>query len=462
MQGAGEGPDLFELVKMLVRRGKTGLLSVSSPEHRAEVWLDQGALVGAFYDDLSGPQALTRAILIGSVSWLFERHAGKFPRNITQATPFIIESIERILAECGDSLWGDQPSEALKRADDDDGLAPSEAGDAPETLRITAFAPPETGRQIGKCLLEEEIGRGASSVVYRARHRGLDSVVVVKVLMQGSDDQEEHRNLTRNEAQLLARLNHPHILRVFDFEDRGHYPHVVMEFVDGGCLGTLIKESGRVPVEAALPLLCQVTEALAHAHGQLGLVHCDIKPGNILLTGAMQAKVADFGLAKTTRMTDAQHAARAAVKGGVAGTPAYIAPEQVEGGWDLASHRSDIYSLGATFYHAVVGRPPFVDSDPLAQMAKRLREDPIPPHVVEPSIDRDFSDLIMSMLEREPNKRLHTWDDVLTRVFALAEARDEAEQRALGEKVIRRRTSFWTQVPARLFRRPSENGIQVG
>jgi serine/threonine protein kinase len=173
----------------------------------------------------------------------------------------------------------------------------------------------------------------------------------------------------------------------------------------------------------------------------------------------MLAKVADFGLAKITRMTDAQEAARAAIKDGVAGTPAYIAPEQVQGGWDCATHRSDIYSLGATFYHALTGRPPFEDPDPIELMAMRLHHDPIPPHVANPALDRELSDLVLGMLHRDPVHRLHTWDDVLNALYRLIEKREQAEA---GEgKIIRRRTSFWSNAPAQLVRKGSE-GVRVG
>jgi tRNA A-37 threonylcarbamoyl transferase component Bud32 len=458
MQGVVEGRDLFELAKHLARTRKSGLLNVQTPQQRAEIYINQGAIVGAFYGDLSGSQALTRALLVGKATYLLERHEGKFPRNVTQDTAFVLDSIERVLTECGDSLWGADGSSTLPRADDD-GLEPSESSGDPDTLLIANFAPPETGKMIGKCRLETEIGRGASAIVYRARHTMLDADVVVKVLMQGSEDQEQHRNLTRNEAQILARLNHPHVLRVFDFDDRGRYPHVVMEFVDGTSLGGMIGEYGAIEPEVALPLFCQVAEGLAYAHTTLGLVHCDIKPTNILVTKGMLAKVADFGLAKVTRMTPVQQAARDAIKDGVAGTPAYIAPEQVQGGWDCATHRSDIYSLGATFYHVLTGRPPFEDADPIELMAMRLHHDPIPPHVANAALDRDLSDLVMLMLHRDPVHRLHTWDDVLNALYAQIEKREQ-EQSGDG-KVIRRRTSFWSQAPARLFKK-TENGAQVG
>ncbi|MBA3709825.1 MAG: protein kinase [Planctomycetes bacterium] len=466
MQGSVEGRDLLEVVKLLNRTKKTGVLTARGTENRAEIFIKQGAVVAAFYNDMSGAAALTRGILIGKAVFAFEAHEGRFPNNVLQDTTFIIDSVEKILAEYGDRLWGsDGQAAALGDDAEDDGLSPSEEQQkAPETLLIAAFSPPETGRVIGKCKLEAEIGRGASSIVYRGHHRSLGIDVAVKVLLQGAEGEQEHRSMTRNEAQLLARLNHPNILRIFDFDDRGQFPYVVMEYVDSLSLGGMIGEHGAIDVDVALPIFCQVAEGLAYAHTTCGLVHCDLKPTNILITKGMQAKVADFGLAKAVRMTQAQRDARARLAG-IAGTPAYIAPEQVQDGIDNANHRSDVYSLGATFYHALTGRPPFEDPDPIELMAKRLKIDPIPVHIANPSVDRSLCDLVMSMLVRDPVQRIHTCEDVLNVLTAIMEKRDEDEARRSGnaDKIIRRRSSFWNYVPIKLFKRTTEDGrVQVG
>ncbi|MBA2480365.1 MAG: protein kinase [Planctomycetes bacterium] len=463
MQGEVAGRDLLEVVKMLNRLKKTGVLTARGTENRAEIYVKQGNVVAAFYNDLSGAAALTRGLLIGKAEFVLEAHDGRFPNNVLQDTAFILESVDKILAEYGERLWAaDGQAAAFGDDAEDDGLAPSDA--APETLLIAAFNPPEVGRVIGKCKLEEEIGRGASSIVYRAHHRSLEIDVAVKVLLQGAEGEQEHRSMTRNEAQLLARLNHPNILRIFDFDDRGQFPYVVMEYIDSLSLGGMIGERGAIDVDVALPIFCQVAEGLAYAHTTCGLVHCDLKPTNILITKGMQAKVADFGLAKAVRMTQAQREARARLVG-IAGTPAYIAPEQVQEGLDNANHRSDVYSLGATFYHALTGRPPFEDPDPIELMAKRLKVDPIPVHIANPSVDRSLCDLVMSMLVRDPVQRIHTCEDVLNVLTAIMEKRDEDEARRSGnaDKIIRRRSSFWNYVPIKLFKRTTEDGrVQVG
>jgi eukaryotic-like serine/threonine-protein kinase len=454
MQGQVEGRELFELVKLMHRLAKTGMLELTSATSRGEIYLNQGAIVAAFFNDLAGPSALTRAILIGKAQFRFDHHDGHFPHNVAKDTVFVLDSIEKILAEHGARLWGGKAG-APRRAIESEHEA-SDAGD-PETLMIAAFSPPEVGRVIGKCQLEEEIGRGSSAIVYRAKHRSLALDVVVKVLLQGSEDERLHRTMTRNEAQLLGRLNHPNILRIFDFDEDGHYPHLVMEYVDGPSLGGMIGEHGALDADVALPIFCQVAEGLAYAYAAVGMVHCDIKPTNILITSTMQAKVADFGLAKALR--PAAGGRESALP--MAGTPAYIAPEQVREGGSPATHLSDVYSLGGTFYHALTGRPPFEDADPMELMAMRLSIDPIPPHIANPALDRGLSDLVLAMLARDPDHRIASCEDVLNALTAIMERRDEAAQRAQATfdgNIIRRRSSFWNYVPAKLLRRSSTAG----
>jgi tRNA A-37 threonylcarbamoyl transferase component Bud32 len=336
---------------------------------------------------------------------------------------------------------------------------------AARTVRVSSFLPPEPGAMLGKCELLSEIGRGASSIVYRAQHRALGVEVVLKVLMQEHDDADSHRQLTINEARLLAHLNHPNILRVFDFTDYGRWPHLVVELVDGQPLARLIRDRRVLPTEEALPLFCQAAEALGYAHATLGVVHCDLKPENILLTRDLQVKLADFGLAKSSLTATEDN--RLFANGAVAGTPSYIAPEQVQGGRTACDHRSDIYSLGATLYHTVTGRTPFNDPDPVQLMVKRLSEAPIPPHLVNPKVERRISQFIMSMMARDPQNRMQSWDEVLELLGDLLETLAPSTDRYRGategdNKVIRRRTSFWNYVPNRLFRRASTDAKDVG
>jgi tRNA A-37 threonylcarbamoyl transferase component Bud32 len=469
------GRDLLELLKMLNRTCASGVLHLDAGANRASLCIDQGAIRAAFFNQLAGSPALSRIILIGETEFRFEigtaHTVASFAVNISKDTALILATVERMLDDHGDRGQRPTPQAAPltialspKTSTSRDTTASDPGLESPlplpGTIRIAAFHPPEPGTMLGKCELIGEIGRGASSVVYRARHTSLCLDVVVKVLMQTADDASHHRLLTGNEAHLLARLNHPNILRIFDFADGGLHPHLVMEHVDGPSLAELITRNQRLEPTLALPIVCQVVEALAFAHEKVGLVHCDLKPTNILLTSDYQVKLADFGLAKSRGIPTAFD--QTLKLGTIAGTPAYIAPEQVEGGRSAADHRSDIYALGATMYHAITGRLPFIDDDPVQLMVRRLSEAPIPPHLVHPKVDRRISQLIMSMMARDPANRVQTYDellelttDLLENTLGIDQARAENDT---DSRIIRRRSSFWNYVPNRLFRRASSQG----
>jgi len=273
------GRDLLELLKMLHRTCSSGVLHLDAGPNRASLCIDQGAIRAAFFNQLAGSPALARIILIGETDFRFElgtaHTVASFAVNIAKDTALILATVERMLDDHG-GRTAREPAAAPPHAPPpagsdpraitaiDTGLEP--APDQTGTIRIAAFHPPEPGTTLGKCELLGEIGRGASSVVYRARHSSLCLDVVVKVLMQHGDDANHHRLLTANEAHLLARLNHPNILRIFDFTDSGLHPHLVMEHVDGPSLAELITRSQRLEPTLALPLICQVIEALAYAH----------------------------------------------------------------------------------------------------------------------------------------------------------------------------------------------------
>ncbi len=510
--GTVMGRELLDLLKMLHRICASGVLHLDAQRNRGSICLDGGVLRAAFFNELSGAQALSRIIMIGRATFRFELATAHtvvgYARNIFKDTALILSTVEAMLEDAGPATPSaadtDLPTDVTSvpcaapetpraahagssetcesiptstyratEAGIHSGLSaavsasfPVENGmDGPSTIRAAAFLPPEPGAVLGKCELLAEIGRGASSIVYRARHRSMNVDVVLKVLMQEHDDAASHRQLTTNEARLLARLNHPNILRIFDFTDYGRWPHLVAELVDGQPLSRLIRERRTLSTEEALPMICQAAEALGYAHAMLNVVHCDIKPENILLTRDQQVKIADFGLAKSSLAQG--EIDRLFGNGTIAGTPSYIAPEQVQGGRAACDHRSDIYSLGATLYHAVTGRTPFNDPDPVQLMVKRLSEAPIPPHLVNPKVERRVSQLIMSMMARDPSNRVQSWEELLELLGDILDTLAPSTDRFRGEteadgKVIRRRTSFWNYVPNRLFRRTSSDSKDVG
>ena len=437
--------DLLAVLRLLVRTQATGLMrcegTVDGKALRAQIHIRHGNIRAAFYGEQLGPVALTRILLMGAGSFELVTTDTQPPRNISHDTSFLLDSIAKVIAEA-DRARGIASEPAPEPAPAAPPVAEELTGSATE--RITSFHPPQVGDMIGKCKLLREIGHGASSVVFLAHHQALDVDVVVKVLMQDGG-RSHHRALTVNEAQLLARLNHPGIVRLYDFDDEGQHPHLIVEYIDGPSLSDLLQKKGRLSQEDALPLFCQVAEALAYADATLGLIHCDLKPENILLTLDYRAKLADFGLAKG-RSRGAEVPADVVV-----GTPSYIAPEQVRGGHASVDRRSDIYSLGATFYHVLAGRPPFVDEDPIRLMIKRLDEDARPVHELVPGIDPRLSELLQSMLAREPDRRLDTYDELLETLMGVLASGDRKDTSPTVGNIIRRRTSFWRTVPNRLF-----------
>ncbi len=441
----GELPErgLLAFLKVLHGAQATGVLHVAAPVP-VQVHLRRGSIRAAFFGEQVGPAALTRAILTAAGACHVTALPPGVPRNIPHDTAFLLESVGRVLAE-----FEREQQARLGAAQNPFAAADRAAGDHHEerTTRIAAFAPPEPGARFGKCILGREIGRGASSIVYRAHHETFDIPVVVKVLLQ-EGAASPARRMSANEARLLARLSHPNLLRIFDFDDSAAHPHLIVELIEGPGLQEVLRDRGRVPAAEAIQWFRQVTDALSYAWDTLGLVHCDLKPDNILLEGGTTAKLVDLGLAKTRGGKDLFGSDV------VGGTPSYIAPEQVESGHAAVDQRSDIYALGATFYHVLLGRPPFQDPDPIQLMCKRLREDPPIPRDLDPTLDRRLSDLLLGMLARQPDRRISDYDTILDTLDAVIEDAARTED---GSVIVRRRTSFWRNA-SRLFGRDAANG----
>jgi serine/threonine protein kinase len=271
--------------------------------------------------------------------------------------------------------------------------------------------PLEIGTRLGKYLLTERLGQGSCGLVFRALHTGLNIPVAVKVWPR-NDLGSESRMLSqlRAEAQLLGQLfllNHPNIVRVLDFEEFAEFPYMVLEYVEGMSLAELILQSGRLRLDRALRIIVQVAEALAAAH-RLGVVHRDVKPGNILVTKDGQAKLADLGLAVIVGTQNAP----ATPTTGMAGTVAYMSPEQA-GSAMAVDHRSDIYGLGATFYHAVTGQMPFTGRSAMEVMLKHAQEPAVPPHQLATDLDPAASEIILQMLAKKAAERHQTYDELI-------------------------------------------------
>ncbi|MCK6460373.1 MAG: serine/threonine protein kinase [Planctomycetes bacterium] len=252
--------------------------------------------------------------------------------------------------------------------------------------------------------LLERIGSGAMGSVYRADHLKLMIPVALKVLRPSLSSSRTQIERLKREAQLAARLSHPNVVRSLDVGESNGFHYLAMEFVEGETVRDLL-DRGRVPEKEALAIVRQVALGLAHAHAH-GVVHRDVKPGNIMLAKGGTAKLGDFGLARGQGPSDLtlEHAS--------IGTPQYVAPEQMRRGSD-ATPRSDLFSLGATLYHMVTGRPPF-DGENLGEVVQNVLSCRFaPPESLAPELSRDAIYVIDRLMRADPAERYASARDLV-------------------------------------------------
>lgn len=252
-------------------------------------------------------------------------------------------------------------------------------------------------KEFGDYEIEGELGRGGMGVVYLARQKDLNRRVALKMLTGHYGPEELQRFL--EEAETAAGLNHTNIAHIYEVGEHDGAPFFSMEFVEGGSLADGLRKELPPPRPAA-QLLLQVARALHYAH-QNGVVHRDMKPGNVLMTPDGLPKVADFGIAK--RLNDDNQLTRS---GAIIGTPTYMAPEQAKGNSRHVGPAADVYSLGAILYEMLAGRPPFLPEDSETPITIRvLTEDPVSPAWHRPDVPRDLETICMKCLEKEPRNR---------------------------------------------------------
>ncbi len=230
----------------------------------------------------------------------------------------------------------------------------------------------EGSRIFGDYELLEEVGRGGMGVVYRARQRSLDRVVAVKMILAGELASRETVERFRGEAEAVARLDHPGIVPIHEVGALEGRHFFSMGYVEGQSLAAHLAR-GPMPPRDAATLVRDVAEAVQHAHDH-GVIHRDLKPGNVLLDRSGHPRVTDFGLAK--RMELDSHLT---ATGEVLGTPNFMAPEQAAAKLELVGPTSDVYALGAMLYNALAGRPPFQAAGLAETLQQVLEREPVPP-----------------------------------------------------------------------------------
>ena len=255
----------------------------------------------------------------------------------------------------------------------------------------------------------ESIGTGGMAYVYRAYDEILDRSVAVKMLRDDvvvhNDDFRDFIARFRMEAQSVAKLSHPNIVTMYDVGHDGDIDYIVMEYVDGETLKKKIDRDGALSEKEALRIAREIAEALEHAH-ENRLVHCDIKPHNILITNTGRVKVTDFGIAQAATST-----AKHTNVGFIMGSAPYLSPEQARG--QMADARSDLYSLGIVLYEMLTGHAPFSGQDPVIVAMKQIQEIPTPPSSWQTNISPLAEAVVMKALEKSPSNRYQTMGEMI-------------------------------------------------
>ncbi len=282
-----------------------------------------------------------------------------------------------------------------------------------------------SGQIIGKYKLLDKLGEGGMGEVYRGVNMMVEREVAIKFLRPELANQPQVVERFRSEAVTLAKLNHPNIATLYDFDRQGESFIMVLEFVRGVSLDNVIQQRGVISADQAVPIFCQVLDGIQHAH-EWGIIHRDIKPANMMLTEKGTLKVLDFGIARilgTARMTR---------QGNIIGTIEYMSPEQVRGMETDA--RSDIYSLGMLLYEMLTGRCPFDMQNEFELMKAQIEQYPLPPRQLNPAIPEVVEQAIWRSIQKDPAQRFQSASDfrafLLTAGFA---ATGRLEPLAVGD-----------------------------
>src|SRR5262249_39874333 len=262
----------------------------------------------------------------------------------------------------------------------------------------TGPSPAEMPKEFGDYELLEEVGRGGQGVVFRAWQKSLNRTVAVKIIGIGQWATSAHLKRLRREAEAAAKLNHPGIVSIYEVGERDGTSYFSMRFVEGDHLDELASR-GPVSARQAAELMVKVARTVHYAH-EHGILHRDIKPGNVLLDANGEPHLTDFGLARLV-----EHGSTVTGTQEVMGTPSYMAPEQAIGNHAAVSSATDVYGLGAVLYELLTGHPPFAGGTTYETIRLLLGAEPRQPRSWNPKIDRDLSDICLKCLEKNPRYR---------------------------------------------------------
>ena len=324
---------------------------------------------------------------------------------------------------------GDFPPPSLSP---DSSLLPTRSGAVVEQIKVRYF---------GDYELVEEIARGGMGVVYKAKQVSLNRTVALKMILAGDFSSPAMVERFQTEAEAAARLEHPNIVPIYEIGIHEGLHYFSMRFLEGGTL-TQALAGEKFESRRAAELMVKVARAVHHAH-QRGILHRDLKPGNILLDAAGEPHVADFGLAKLL-----EHDSALTQSATILGTPSYMAPEQAEGHTKEATTAVDIYSLGAILYELLTARPPFTGASPLDVLMQVREREPASPQALNRDLPRDLAVICLKCLEKDPVRR-----------YGSAEALAEELQRWLADEPIQARR---TTLPERAWKWARRKPVVAG
>jgi TolB-like protein/Flp pilus assembly protein TadD len=340
----------------------------------------------------------------------------------------------RFCRKCGAAIPPDSPQQSCGACLLETGLGPVD----PERETNVNLASSSMLMDFGDYELLEQIGRGGQGVVFRARQKSLNRTVALKVIGLGQWATESHLKRFRLEAEAAARLEHPGIVPIHEVGERDGSCYFSMKFVEGGQLDAIPKREP-MPIRQAAELIAKVARTVHYAH-EHGILHRDIKPGNILLDAEGEPHLTDFGLA---RLVESESSVTQTLD--VLGTPSYMAPEQAVGNNAAVSSVTDVYGLGAVFYQLLTGQPPFAGGATYETIRLLLDTEPRNPRVLNPKVDRDLSTICLKCLEKDPRRRYSS-------ALALAE---DLERWAKHEPIQAHRIGPFTRGSKWVRRNPS-------
>jgi serine/threonine protein kinase/Tfp pilus assembly protein PilF len=328
----------------------------------------------------------------------------------------VMSSVHKVCRKCGAEILADAPEGLCTACLFETGLGllldgPVAAGDdggCAENVKANAAAPASHSKKaahadkilgdFGDYELLEEIGRGGQGVVYRAHQKSLNRTVALKVIGLGHWATEAHLKRFRREAEAAARLEHPGIVPIHEVGERDGSCYFSMKFIEGGQLDAVARREA-MPIRRAVELIAKVARTIHYAH-ERGILHRDIKPGNILLDQKGEPHLTDFGLA---RLVETESTVTRTME--VLGTPSYMAPEQAVGNNAAVSSVTDVYGLGAVLYQLLTAHPPFAGGTTYETIKLLLDTEPRQPRLWNPKIDRDLSTICLKCLEKDPKRR---------------------------------------------------------